>query len=144
LNPEPLPAVIVRPARSSDLAGIAEVQASSSEAAQWDVRDYLSYELIVAACGDCIAGFAVARRLAEGEAELLNLAVHTAFRRRGIGRRLFAELTTGHPGDLWLEVRESNTAARNFYKNLGLREAGRRPEYYHNSGESAIVMNFHS
>jgi [ribosomal protein S18]-alanine N-acetyltransferase len=144
LNPEPPPAVIVRQACAGDLAGIAEVQAISSEAAQWDVHDYLSYELIVAACGDRIAGFAVARRLAEGEVELLNLAVHTAFRRRGIGRRLFAELTYGHPGDLWLEVRESNTAARNFYKNLGLREAGRRPEYYDNSGESAIVMNFHS
>jgi ribosomal-protein-alanine acetyltransferase len=144
LNAEPLPLVIVRRARASDLTGIAEVQAASTQAAQWDVRDYLSYDLIVAVCEDRIVGFAVARRLVEGEAELLNLAVHLAFRRRGIGRRLFAELTSGHPGDLWLEVRESNSAARNFYKNLGLSEAGRRPEYYHNSGESAIVMNFHS
>jgi len=82
-----------------------------------------------------IAGFAVVRRLAEGEAELLiwrfiRLSVGAA-----IGRRLFAELTSGHPGDLWLEVRESNTAARNFYKILGLRETGRRSEYYINSGE---------
>jgi ribosomal-protein-alanine N-acetyltransferase len=144
LNHEPPLAVVVRRARSSDLAGIAEVQAASTEAAQWDVLDYLSHDLIVAVCGDRVAGFAVARRLAEAEAELLNLAVHPAFRRRGIGRRLFAELTSVHPGDLWLEVRESNTAARNFYKNLGLNEAGRRPEYYGNSGEGAIVMNFHS
>lgn len=144
MNPEPLPLVVVRRARASDLSGIAEVQAASTEAAQWDVHDYLRYDLIVAVCGDPIVGFAVARRLAEGESELLNLAVHKAFRRRGIGRQLFAELTSGHPGDLWLEVRESNTAARNFYKNLGLREAGRRPQYYHNSGEGAIVMNFHS
>ncbi len=144
MNREPLLAVVVRQARSSDLAGIAEVQAASSEAAQWDVRDYLPYDLMVAVCGDRIAGFAVARRLAEGEAELLNLAFHPAFRRRGLGRRLFGELASRYPGDFWLEVRESNTAARNFYKNLGLREAGRRPEYYDNSGESAIVMNFHS
>ena len=135
---------MVRSARSSDLAGIAEVQAESAEAAQWDVRDYLAYDLVVAVCGDHVAGFAVARHLVEGESELLNLAVHPAFRRRGIGRRLFAELTSGHPGDYWLEVRESNTAARNFYKNLGLREAGRRPEYYDNSAEAAIVMNIHS
>ena len=144
MNLEPRPAVVVRPARSCDLGGIAEVQAASTEAAQWDVRDYLPYDLIVAVCGDRMAGFAVARCLAEGEAELLNLAVHPAFRRRGIGRRLLAELSSRHPGDLWLEVRESNTAARNFYKNLGLREAGRRPGYYANSGEGAIVMNFHS
>jgi [ribosomal protein S18]-alanine N-acetyltransferase len=144
LNPEPLPPVVVRRARSSDLAGIAGVQAVSAEAAQWDVREYLFYDLIVAACGERIVGFAVVRRIVEGEAELLNLAVHTDFRRHGVGRRLFAELTSGHSGDLWLEVRESNSAARNFYKNLGLNEAGRRPEYYDNSSEAAIVMNFHS
>jgi ribosomal-protein-alanine N-acetyltransferase len=144
LNLEPPLAIVVRGGRAADLAGIAEVQAASAAAAQWDVQNYLSYDLIVAASKDCIAGFAVARSLAEGEAELLNLAVHTAFRRRGIGRRLFAELISRHPGKLWLEVRETNTAARNFYKNLGLREAGVRPEYYDDSGESAIVMNFHS
>ena len=144
LSPELLPAVTVRRARSSDLAAIADVQAASVGAAQWDVRDYLPYHLIVAMCGDGLAGFAVARRLAEDEAELLNLAVHPAFRRRGIGRRLFAELISWHPGDFWLEVRESNIAARNFYKNLGLREAGYRPAYYCDSHEGAIVMNFHS
>jgi len=144
LSLEPLPPLVVRRAQPSDLPGIAAVQAVSTEAAQWDVHDYLSYDVIVAVCGDDLAGFAVARRLAEAEAELLNLAVHTAYRRRGIGRRLFVELTSGHPGDLWLEVRESNAAARNFYRNLGWKEAGRRPDYYGNSGEPGIVMNFHS
>jgi ribosomal-protein-alanine N-acetyltransferase len=98
----------------------------------------------VALCDGRVAGFAVARRLAESEAELLNLAVDPAFRRRGIGRRLVAEVTSNLRGTLWLEVRESNVTARKFYKSLGFCEAGRRPSYYPDSAEGAIVMNVHS
>jgi ribosomal-protein-alanine N-acetyltransferase len=134
----------LRPGGRDDLESIAHIQAASPEASQWDVPEYLKYDLTVAACDGRIAGFAVARRVAEGESELLNLAVDPAFRRRGIGRRLIAVITSGHPGDLWLEVRESNVAARNFYKSLGFLDAGRRAGYYPDSYESAIVMNVHS
>ena len=137
-------AVAIRRGESADLAAIAEVQAASSEAAEWNVQDYLLYDLVVAACGGSVAGFAVARQLFEGESELLNLAVHPTFRRRGIGRRLVTELAGRHLGDFWLEVRESNIRARNFYKNLGFCDAGKRPKYYDKSGETAIVMKFHS
>jgi ribosomal-protein-alanine N-acetyltransferase len=127
-----------------DLALIAQIQAASPEASHWDVREYLKYDLLVALCDGYIAGFAVARRLAEGEGELLNLAVDPAFRRRGVGRRLVAALASGHPGVLWLEVRESNVNARKFYKSLGFCGAGCRPSYYPDSGEGAIVMKVHS
>jgi len=141
LNPEP---VVLRRALREDLGAVAAIQAASPEAAQWDPADYLGYDFVVALRGKHIAGYAVARRLAEGETELLNLAVHPAFRRRGIGRRLLAEITSRYHGDLWLEVRQSNFAARNFYKSLGFTESGQRPEYYRDSSEHAIVMNFHS
>jgi [ribosomal protein S18]-alanine N-acetyltransferase len=134
----------VRPGAESDLALIAQIQAASPEASQWDVREYLQYDLSVAVCGGRVAGFAVARQLAEGECELLNLAVDPAFRRRGAGRRLVAALTVSHPGILWLEVRESNTNARKLYGSLGFCESGRRLGYYPDSGERAIVMNVHS
>jgi ribosomal-protein-alanine N-acetyltransferase len=127
-----------------DLASIAQIQAASPEASQWDVTEYLKYELTVAVCDGSVAGFAVARRLAEGESELLNVAVNPAFRRRGIARRLVAQLTASNPGILWLEVRESNVGARKCYESLGLRESGRRLDYYPPSGETAIVMNVHS
>jgi ribosomal-protein-alanine N-acetyltransferase len=136
--------VTTRPGGEGDLQSVGRIQAASPEAAQWDVRDYLQYDFIVADCGDVVAGFAVARRVAEGESELLNLAVDPAYRRSGIARRLLKELTSSHPGTLWLEVRESNTGARNLYKSLGFCEAGCRPGYYPDSGESAIVMNVHS
>jgi ribosomal-protein-alanine N-acetyltransferase len=134
----------VRRGGEGDLAAVGRVQAGSPEAAQWDVREYLEYDLSVALCDGQVAGFAVSRRLAEGESELLNLAVDGAFRRRGIGRRLIQALTAGYGGALWLEVRESNSVARNFYKSLGFCETGRRRDYYSDSSESAIVMNVHS
>lgn len=134
----------MRPGGEDDLALIGQIQAASPEAAQWDVGEYLRYDLRVAVYDGRAAGFAVARRLAEGESELLNLAVDPALRRRGVGRRLVAALTASHPGVLWLEVRESNRGARKFYKSLGFCEAGCRPGYYSDSCESAIVMNGHS
>ncbi len=45
---------------------------------------------------------------------------------------------------MFLEVRESNIAARNLYKRLGFLEAGRRRDYYPAPPEDAIVMKFHS
>lgn len=134
----------LRPGCESDLASIDRIQSASPEAAQWDVREYLKYDFRVAVCDGRVAGFAVARRLAEGESELLNLAVDPAFRRCGIGRRLVAELTSSHPGTLWLEVRESNINARNLYKSLGFLTSGYRAGYYPESAEGAIVMNVHS
>ena len=134
----------VRPGCRDDLALIAQIQAASPEASQWDVREYLKYDLTVAVCDGRVAGFAVARRLAEGESELLNLAVDPVFRRHGVGRRLVVALTAGHQGVLWLEVRESNLGALKFYKSLGFCEAGCRSGYYSDSGEGAIVMNVHS
>ena len=136
--------VYLRRALEGDLAAVAQIQAASPEAAQWDVRHYLAHDLVVAVWGARIAGFAVARRVAEGESELLTLAVDPEFRRRGIARRLIGTLTSSHTGTLWLEVRESNDAARKLYKTLNFHEMGRRLGYYRDSGESAIVMKFHS
>lgn len=136
--------ITVRPGTLADLAPIAQIQASSPEGAQWPVHEYLQYDLLVAEYGSSAAGFGVARRLAEDESELLNLAVDPQFRRRGVGRRLAAALLARHSGSLWLEVRESNIVACKFYKSLGFQERGYRPDYYRNPSEGAIVMKVHS
>jgi len=91
---------MVRPGCEADLDAVARIQSASPEAAQWDVREYLKYDFVVALCGESVAGFAVARRVAPDESELLNLAVDPAFRRRGIARRLVSELTAAHAGTL--------------------------------------------
>ena len=109
----------VRPGGSGDLDAISRIQAGSPEASQWDVREYLKYELNVAILDSRVVGFAVSRPLAEGENELLNLAVDPQFRRHGVGRRLVAAVISGRRGILWLEVRESNLIASKLYESLG-------------------------
>jgi ribosomal-protein-alanine acetyltransferase len=82
--------------------------------------------------------------LVAGEAQIMRLAV--APERRGKGRGLMLVGTLIHTArslgaaELTLEVREHNTAARRTYLRQGLTECGRRPHYYEDTGEDAILM----
>jgi ribosomal-protein-alanine N-acetyltransferase len=130
----------IRAATRDDLAAIAAIQAASPEASQWDPASYLDYDCLVAIEDDHVAGFLVSRQTAPGEREILNLAVAPFERRRSVGRRLIAAELERSRGQWFLEVRESNAAARNLYKACGFQEAGRRDSYYHDPPESGIVM----
>jgi len=136
--------ITVRRGGPEDLEAVARIQASSPGIAQWDTADYLAHDFQVAVYEGRVAGFVAARQVAEGESEVLNLAVEPTLRRLGIGRRLLAEIELQHPGIIFLEVRESNQSAREFYKILGFQEVTVRPQYYDAPLESAIVMKFHS
>jgi len=135
---------VIRRGGPGDLAEVAAIQAASPEAAQWDAADYLRYGFRVAVLGIRVAGFLVSRVLAEGETELLNLAVAPEFRRHGVARKLVESLLEESPGVVFLEVRESNRAARRFYNHMGFQEVSRRSAYYQAPPEAAIVMKFHS
>ena len=126
------------------MAETAVIEAASPEAAQWEAADYLQYDFRVSVCGNRVVGFVVSRTVAEGETELLNLAVAPEFRRQGVGRKLMESLLAGSRGVTYLEVRESNLAARKFYNYLGFQEVSLRPGYYQSPPEAAIVMKFHS
>jgi len=76
--------------------------------------------------------------------ELLNLAVAPEYRRRGIARGLIHEMFVLRRGSIFLEVRESNHAARSLYQSMGFREIHIRPKYYDKPRESGIVMQFYS
>ena len=135
---------VIRRGEARDLEAVAAIQAASPEAARWSVADYLRCDLRVAGCGGRVAGFLVSRVVAEGECELLTLAVAPEFRRQGIGGGLVNALVEEFRGAIWLEVRESNNAARKFYGFMGFQEIGRRVGYYDAPAEAAIVMKFHS
>jgi ribosomal-protein-alanine N-acetyltransferase len=135
---------IIRRGEAGDLEAVAEIQSASPEAAHWQAADYLQYEFTVAICGGTVAGFLVWRTVAEGEAELLNLAVAPRFRRQGIARELLKPLLNLPGTRIFLEVRESNLGARMCYKSMGFQEVSIRPKYYTSPTESAIVMKFHS
>lgn len=136
--------ITIRPAAESDLEDIWRIQSHAEQAAQWNPADYLSQLCVVAMVSGTTAGFAVARSTAPDELEILNVAVDPPFRRRGVARKLIQEVLTGHPGAVFLEVRQSNVAARKLYHSLGFETIAVRKEYYSDSGEPAIVMKFHS
>jgi ribosomal-protein-alanine N-acetyltransferase len=134
----------IRAGEAGDLEAIGAIQAASPEAALWPPGDYLQYDVRVAVRGGRVAGFLVTRRTAEGEAEILNLAVAPEFRRRGFARALLCAFLHGFRGDVFLEVRSSNSSARGLYKSLGFQELTLRTNYYGTPPEAAIVMKFHS
>ncbi len=88
-------------------------------------------------------GYANLRILA-GEGEIERIAVDRAMRRRGAGRKLMeamAAFASGEGvGDMTLEVRAGNTAARKLYESFGFAEEGRRKDYYRNPTEDALIL----
>ncbi len=138
------PPVIIRPAGEQDIDDLDRIQKSSPEAVLWEPHGYLAYECRVAELGGRVVGFAVCRSVVEGESEVLSLVVDPAVRRRGIGRHLMLELLGSAPGSWFLEVRESNLAARKLYEGLEFLEIARRSNYYQDTGETAVVMRRHS
>lgn len=128
---------MIRQGTEADLAVVARIQAGAPEASQWAVAEYLGYGFYVCERGGVVAGFSVWRGVGEGEWELLNVAVDGAMRRQGVGQELMAALPAGR---VFLEVRESNAAAREFYQASGFRVLGKRRGYYQSPTEDGIVM----
>jgi ribosomal-protein-alanine N-acetyltransferase len=73
---------------------------------------------------------------------LMNVAVDPDHRRRGIGWALLQGMIAGAGPDepYTLEVRESNAPAIAMYARLHFRAAGKRPRYYRDNGEDAVIM----
>lgn len=134
----------IRAATLEDLAAIAAIQAASPQASQWDPGGYLEYDCAVAVEQGRVTGFLVSRRVAPDEREILNVAVDPAQRRKGIARALLASELARGPGRWFLEVRASNAAALRLYESAGFEGRGRRPGYYREPAEEAIVMRFFS
>ncbi len=96
-----------------------------------------------AGAGPPIAGFLCAWIVA-GELHINNIAVHPAYRRRGIASQLLEEIlrrATARGATVgYLEVRASNEAAKALYHRYGFKLIGRRRNYYDHPEEDAIVM----
>ncbi len=147
----------VRPLVSDDVAALLGIAARSPEAAQWWPADYeqvVRKELdgwvaeLPAAAQEReekqLAGFLVSRTVAD-EMEILNLAVESSCRRRGVASRLLeAALERGRECGarrVFLEVRASNVAAIGFYEAFGFAPAGHRPGYYSDPRGDGLVLS---
>jgi ribosomal-protein-alanine N-acetyltransferase len=80
-----------------------------------------------------LVGF-IMSRIAAGEAEILSVAVSSSYRGKGLARRMLdlhmGRLVAMGTRVIFLEVDESNIAARRLYRRAGFTEAGRREGYY--------------
>lgn len=73
---------------------------------------------------------------------LMNVAVDPARQNQGIGRQLLEQMIerAGVEEQYTLEVRSSNAPAIRLYESFGFRSAGKRPRYYRDTGEDAVIM----
>ena len=98
---------------------------------------------LVALDGGTVVGYAGSQTVFD-EADLLNVAVHPAYRRQGVGRALLLALeqTLSARGvhSLTLEVRSSNEPAIALYRGLGYAPVGLRRNYYLKPKEDARIM----
>jgi ribosomal-protein-alanine N-acetyltransferase len=79
------------------------------------------------------------------EAHIIAIAVRNDYRRIGIGEGLLIsaiELATQlNANVVTLEVRASNIAAQALYDRYGFHVVGRRPRYYSDNNEDAVLMS---
>lgn len=89
-------------------------------------------------------GYCVIECVAD-EAELQAVAVAAGWRRLGVGAALLATArATAHERGaqrVYLEVRESNRGAQEFYRRFGFAVSGTRPGYYRDPAEAALLMS---
>ncbi len=141
--------VTIRPAKPSDIAEILAIEQQAPGASHWSYQQYSklleSGSILVAEDQGAICGF-VCARVAAGEWEIENIVVAGAFRRRGVASELLRRILDKagpQPGSaVFLEVRESNLPARRFYEKHGFHEAGRRPSYYQQPKEDAVLYRY--
>ncbi|MCF0130300.1 MAG: ribosomal protein S18-alanine N-acetyltransferase [Pseudobutyrivibrio sp.] len=143
--------IIFRKVHEEELAVIADIEkrvmpqpwSLSSFKTAFDSQSGSIYVAIDDTC-DTIAGFVVIY-IAADEGEIPDVVVDFGYRRQGIAQRLLLyvfeqnqELTS-----VFLEVRESNKAAKKLYSKLGFSQIGIRKNFYINPVENAICMSLH-
>ena len=140
---------------ADDLGRVLEIAARASQAPNWpravwldalapnSVPRRIALVAIQPESG-AVTGFAVASPMPP-QAELESIAVVPAAQRRGVARHLFgallAEFAPKGVTEVLLEVRASNHPALALYRTLGFAETGRRPRYYADPVEDAVLMN---
>ena len=98
---------------------------------------------LVALEADQVIGYVGSQTVID-ESDMMNIAVHPDHRRRGVAEALVERLSDAlrlrGSKALTLEVRVSNEPAIRLYEKLGLSQVGRRPNYYRNPKEDALIL----
>ena len=140
----------IREAVASDISRVLAIEHDCATASHWPENTYIDMLapdgqrlfLVAEQNGPC--GFLVVRRL-DREWEVENIAVALDHQRQGIGGKLVGELLRRareqRVANIFLEVRESNLAARSLYAKCGFQDGGRRRKYYSSPEEDAVLLS---
>lgn len=140
----------VRPAIAADISSMLELGKHAVTASQWSRQQYEALfsglaarrRALVLEEESTVKAFLIARAVGN-EWEIENIAVAGPTRRRGLGTRLLGEFLDKVKAEgaevVFLEVRESNRAARALYEKWAFLESGRRKMYYQDPAEDAVA-----
>ena len=140
--------ISLRRAEEGDLAAIVGIE-NATFSQSWRPETFAAMlgqpetDLLVAAAGPSVVGYVVLTT-GDGEAELANLAVSPAYRRRGVGEALLQRSLEALRGRdvrrVYLAVRASNEGAVRLYEHFGFREIGSQKFYYQEPPEDARIF----
>ena len=140
--------MVIREMKIGDVPQIAKLETIcfsdpwSEKSIASELENRLSYWLVAEQDG-IIIGYVGSQSVLDS-ADMMNIAVAPAYRRKGIGRMLIAalidHLLQKKIRFLLLEVRISNISAISLYNSMGFEQVGRRPRYYHNPREDALIL----
>jgi len=140
----------IRPMTISDLDHVLAIAETAVTAPRWPRESYQEAIgpgsrriALVAEQDGLVAGFAVMSILPP-QAELESIAVASRWLRHGVATALLQDMMEaarwGEATELLLEVRASNRAAAELYARAGFLEVGRRPGYYADPVEDAVIL----
>jgi len=139
----------IRPMTIHDCEQVAEIEAASFSV-PWSLRAFTdtvekdNFRYFVAEETGEILGYCGFLFVLD-EAEIPNVCVKSSARKQGVGKQMMQVMIeeAGKLGIsmLFLEVRESNTAARRLYESLGFEENGIRKNFYEQPVEHAVLMS---
>lgn len=139
----------IRPMTADDLETVIDIDQRAfslpwpPRAFSEELRRETSLCLVATNSTNTIVGFLVAWVIID-ELHIATIATDPAHQRQGIARQLLqhalADAIQRGLLSALLEVRETNTAAITLYRRFGFAEVGRRPHYYRDTGEAAILM----
>ena len=144
--------ILIRPMAQGDLDGIGEIELEAFGESAWAPRTFheelrsnrISRYYVIDLTGDGpLVGYVGCWALPDA-VHLVTIGVRPKYQRQGFGeilvlRALDLAYELGTP-EVTLECRESNTRAHALYEKYSFVQNGRRPRYYQDTREAAIIM----
>lgn len=139
----------IRPMKREDCEQVAEIE-KTSFSMPWSLKAFTetvekpNFRYFVAEEEGQILGYCGFLYVLD-EAEIPNVCVKASARQKGVGKKMMTVLLEEAKrlgmAVLYLEVRESNAAARRLYESLGFEENGIRKNFYEQPVENAVLMS---